>query len=181
MIYFTSDTHYSHSNIIKFCNRPFKDVIEMNQCLVDNWNSVVTPKDIVYHLGDFSFGDSKTTDHIIKSLKGHITLILGNHDYKRVKGYTASLFDEVCHLKQIKVDSETIVMCHYPMLVWNKSHYGSIMLHGHQHGSGRYIPGIKRLDVGVDVHNFSPISIERVLEIFNDGNYEYPKNVSYNE
>ena len=79
-IFFTSDTHFTHNNIIKFCNRPFKDVEEMNQTLVDNWNKVVGPTDIIYHLGDFCFAGSAEWHSIIGQLNGRIHLILGNHE-----------------------------------------------------------------------------------------------------
>ena len=57
-VFFTSDTHFNHTNIIRFCNRPFKDVTHMNETIIANWNSVVGPDDIIFHLGDFCLGGS---------------------------------------------------------------------------------------------------------------------------
>ena len=81
-IFFTSDSHFCHSNIIKFCDRPFKDVEEMNEILIDNWNKTVGPNDIIYHLGDFCFAGSAEWHSILGRLNGRIHLILGNHDEK---------------------------------------------------------------------------------------------------
>jgi len=82
-IYVISDTHFNHHNIIKFCGRPYADAKEMNERMVENWNSVVKPQDKVYHLGDVymggGFGREETTK-LLKSLNGHKRLILGNHD-----------------------------------------------------------------------------------------------------
>ena len=76
--FFIADTHFNHANIIKFCNRPFNDVLEMNEVMIDNWNKTVKWNDKVYHVGDFAFGEAK---HIIDRLNGKITLILGSHEH----------------------------------------------------------------------------------------------------
>ena len=81
-LYVTSDTHFNHKNIIKYCNRPFNDVYEMNETLINNWNSVVTPEDIIYHLGDFGFGTKEELQEIFDRLNGYKYLIMGNHDRK---------------------------------------------------------------------------------------------------
>ena len=86
--FFTSDTHFGHANIINLCNRPFKDVNHMNDMLVENWNSVVTDDDTVFHLGDFALGGSAVWSNVLSRLKGKIYLILGNHDRKNIRqGY----------------------------------------------------------------------------------------------
>lgn len=82
-IWVISDTHFNHSNIIKFCDRPFEDAKKMNEALVENWNSVVRPQDKVYHLGDVYMGGGfprEDTTKLLRSLNGHKRLILGNHD-----------------------------------------------------------------------------------------------------
>jgi calcineurin-like phosphoesterase family protein len=80
MIFFTSDTHFGHHNIIKYCGRPFKDANDMNESFIRNWNSVVGVDDDVYHLGDVSFMSKQQTINIIKKLNGRIYLVSGNHD-----------------------------------------------------------------------------------------------------
>ena len=81
-VYFTSDTHFYHSNIIGFCKRPFKNVEDMNETLIENWNRVVSQDDIVFHLGDFCMGGSHEWTKILNRLNGKIYLTLGNHDLK---------------------------------------------------------------------------------------------------
>ena len=79
-IFITSDTHFSHKNIIKYCNRPFSSVEEMNSVLTDNWNSIVSKDDLVIHLGDFSFGRTiESIKNHLDKLNGNKILILGNH------------------------------------------------------------------------------------------------------
>lgn len=75
MIYFISDTHFCHSNIIKYCDRPFKDVKEMNETIINNWNNIVTNEDIVYHLGDFCLSTDDEIKNIFNRLNGTIILI----------------------------------------------------------------------------------------------------------
>lgn len=79
-IYVVSDTHFQHENIIKFCNRPFANADEMDEYMIERWNSVVTPQDKVYHLGDVHMGNAQTANSILKRLKGKKRLVVGNHD-----------------------------------------------------------------------------------------------------
>lgn len=155
MIYFTSDLHFFHKNVIEYSNRPFKNVDDMNTQLIKNWNYVVQPNDTVYILGDFSFGTEEQTIGIIYRLNGNKRWILGNHDRndKHKSHYDSYTY---FHEETFSIDDEKhhIIMCHYAMRVWNKSHYGSWNLYGHSHGSLKPIG--KQLDVGVDaVHNYT--------------------------
>ena len=155
--FFTSDTHFEHSKIIIYSNRPFSSVEEMDEAMIRNWNNVVGPYDFVYHLGDFSF--SKNPGKYFHRLNGIKHLILGNHD----KGATLELpwRWQKC-MFELKLDKQFIVLCHYGMRVWNKSHYGSIQLYGHSHGT---LPGTSQsLDVGVDCWNFAPVNIDQIKE-----------------
>lgn len=161
MIYFTSDNHFGHTSIIKFCNRPYKDVEEMNEAMIKNWNSVVTPKDQVWHIGDFSFADEKTTANIARRLNGHKFLVAGNHDNIRV---LAPLFEQHYLYHEIKHEKQLIVLCHYAFRIWNKSHYGSWNLYGHSHGTLPEPDDLLSMDVGVDSNNYTPISFEQVKQ-----------------
>jgi len=168
-IWFTSDTHYGHANIIKYCNRPFKDVEEMNQALITNYNSVVRPEDTVYHLGDFAFMPVDKVLSILSRLNGNKFLMFGNHD-KVIRGAVGAFkpkFHTISDYMEINVDGTKIVMCHYPMLTWNGSGRGSIMLHGHAHGNTNYghLKDAKILDVGVDCHNYFPLSADDMFRI----------------
>lgn len=158
-IYFISDTHFGHTNIIRYSNRPFKHTDEMNETIISNWNAIVKPQDIVYHLGDFAFLPEHKAENILRRLNGHKHFILGNHDKNntKLKGWTS-----IQHYKEIQIGEDSIVLFHYGMRVWNKSHYGSYMLYGHSHGS---LPGNSQsLDVGVDCWNFTPIDFDQIRE-----------------
>lgn len=151
MIYFTADTHFGHKNIIKYCNRPFENIDQMDKVLIENWNARVSEQDIVYFLGDFCFG--KPANYFME-LNGLIRFIKGSHDPKIDADY---LFP----LKTI-VDGEKklIVLCHYAMRSWEKSHYGSWHLFGHHHGS---LPSYGlSFDVGVDCWDYYPVSLEEI-------------------
>jgi calcineurin-like phosphoesterase family protein len=173
VIFFTSDTHFDHANVIKYSNRPYKDVDEMNNMLINNWNSVVSPNDTVYHLGDVSFGSAERTDKIFNRLNGDIKLCYGNHDKLIKKTKTLQdRFSEIRDYYEIKVQtrnggSNMIVLCHFPMVVWNRSHHGSWMLHGHCHGNLKYPMKARIMDVGVDPCNYFPISQPEVEQRLN--------------
>ena len=79
-VYFTADTHFFHHNIIKYCNRPFRNVAEMNAAMIARWNAQVGKGDRVYHLGDVSFGGLAETFRLLAELNGEICLVSGNHD-----------------------------------------------------------------------------------------------------
>jgi len=154
--YFTADTHFGHRNIIKYCNRPFKSVHEMNETMIKNWNDVVDSRDTVYHLGDFGF---KGIDLILPRLNGNIHLIHGNHDSSAVK--RNKRFITSSPIKEIKINGIKTVLHHYSMRVWNASFHGSFHLFGHSHGT--LPPYGLSFDVGVDAWNFMPISEECIL------------------
>lgn len=165
MIFFTSDSHYGHTNILKYCNRPFSSCEEMNKIMIDNWNSVVTPEDIVYHLGDFGMGSPQYLRNIFIQLDGQKILIKGSHDKSPIlylgweKIYDVKLLDFV----SIDWDKQpSIFLSHYAHRSWPKSFHGSWHLFGHSHG--RLPPYGKSFDVGVDCNNFTPISLEQVKE-----------------
>jgi len=169
MIHFTSDTHYFHKNIIKYCNRPFTDIREMNETLIANHNSVVQPDDIVYHTGDFAFCQPKDAIKILDQLNGKIHLIKGNHD--RLDNKVAERFESISAYKEIRVPDtdakggeQMIVLLHYAMRIWNKSHHGSWHLYGHSHGSLPDLNDSLSFDCGVDSWNYFPVSYEQVKE-----------------
>lgn len=169
--FFTSDTHFGHANIIRFCNRPFKNVEEMDEVLIENWNQVVSDDDTVFHLGDFAFGGSNVWKSIIPRLNGHINLIIGNHDRKNLRQGYMSSFGMVVPQLQIEIEGNPIYLNHYPFLCYGGSYRGVWQLFGHVH-SGPNAEGldISRLntllptqyDVGVDNNDYAPISYKEV-------------------
>lgn len=164
MIFFTADTHFFHIGIIDYCDRPFRTIWKMNSCLIDKWNERVGKDDTVYHLGDFSFGSEKDVAEIVGKLKGKIFLVPGSHDkIKKLDRLGINCFEP---LVNISIKGQHIVLCHYAMRVWNKSHYGSWHLYGHSHGGLEPIG--KSLDVGVDGHAFYPWSFDEIRKYMKD-------------
>lgn len=169
-VFFTSDEHFFHKNIIKYCNRPFSTVDEMNQAMIDKWNHVVGPNDIVFVIGDLIFSkDKKTINELIWGLNGTIYMVPGNHDHVEnfdipsLKG-KFTILPELFELDlQVEDEKLRFVLCHYAMRVWNKSHYGSMHIFGHSHGTLKDDPNSLSLDVGVDSNDFAPLHIDEVL------------------
>ncbi len=163
-IWFTSDHHFGHKSIIKFSKRPYATADDMDKDLISKWNSRVSHKDRVYHLGDFSFRNSGNTHGIISALNGSICLVRGNHDEKRIKGDLIKRFEWVKYQYFLKLDKKTqIMMNHCAMLTWWNSHYGAYMLHGHSHGCLEDSKnGPLRMDVGVDTHNMYPYNLDEI-------------------
>ena len=162
-VWFTSDTHFGHANVIQYSNRPFEDVNEMDELMIKAWNEAVKPGDLVYHLGDFSFHRLEKTVQIAKRLAGQKYLVFGNHDKRiRKEGQFMDQWIWARDLEQIEVEKQKIVLCHYAMLTWNQSHRGSWMLHGHSHGSLPDDPHSLRLDVGVDPMGYRPVSFDDI-------------------
>lgn len=161
---FTADPHWRHANIIKYCNRPFTDVDEMNRTLIDNWNSVVNYNQDIYVLGDIYLGHESGFMEIFKQLNGNIHFIAGNHD-KTAWKFKDEFASFTPGIKEITVGKQRIVLCHYAMRVWNRSHRGSWHLYGHSHGTLPDDPNSLSIDVGVDCHNYTPITFDQVAAI----------------
>ena len=169
-LFFTSDTHFGHKNIIKYCDRPFESVEEMNETLIKNWNDTVPPDGIVIHMGDFAMGYSKLQEieSIVKRLNGQIHLTLGNHDtLEFLKGFTS-----IQEILRVKVADDEIggiinIICnHYPQVVWDGKHRGYWHLYGHVHGIDlQYaLKATMSMDVGVDAIKewYRPLSYEEI-------------------
>ena len=191
---FSSDSHFGHFNICKYCNRPFitpeyyaleqrvkeareagtsalpsleeqlevvklKIVDTMDRTMIANWNKVVGPDDVVYHLGDFAVGGGPAGPYR-RQLNGKIHLVIGNHEQRALR--ETELFESVDWMMEIKVDKQDIVLLHYALRVWNCSHHGAWSLFGHSHGSLPDDPNLLSLDVGVDCWNFTPVSMAQL-------------------
>lgn len=163
--FFTSDPHFDHKKIIQYANRPFDDVQQMNTALIDNWNKTVGPNDEIYCLGDFAFAPPDRMEQIAAQLNGKKYLILGNHDKKLSYGFKDQ-FEWVRHYHEVRDVKPNIMLFHYAMRVWNKSHHGSWHLYGHSHGSLPEDPTMKAMDVGVDCHpEYRPFSYEEIKQV----------------
>lgn len=181
-IFFVSDTHWWHTNIIKYCNRPFDTVEEMNEKLISNWNSVVNKEDTVFHLGDFAFCGPTKAKVILEQLNGNIILVKGNHDYDSI----LKLFNKVYDQLIIKIGEELIYLNHFPFLTYAGAYRENVyQLFGHVHsckhsdniedeevktilegdiGRLQYLLP-RQYDVGVDNNNFTPITWKQIKEI----------------
>lgn len=180
--WFTSDTHFGHKNIIKYCDRPFTGVDHMNRELINRWNAVVEPEDTVYHLGDACMGSISDTLPLIGELNGFKILVPGNHD-RVFSGESQArrerfwpLYEEVFHRiteEQTALYHPEAVLCHFPYQ--GDSHDadrydaqrpkddGYWLIHGHVHEKWK-VNG-RQINVGVDVWDFEPVPLDSVLSI----------------
>lgn len=173
-IYFTSDLHFGHKNVIMFDNRPFSSIEEMDAELIRRWNERVTSKDTVYILGDFSWYNTEKTVEILNQLNGKKFLIRGNHD--RINIAIQNCFEKVTSYHEINISGQHIVLCHYPIHFFNRHHYGSIMLYGHVHNGHEenMVQAFKSqmqqlglpcrmFNVGCMHWNYTPVTLKEIL------------------
>ena len=172
-IWFTADTHFGHANVSAYCSRPYQTVSEMDEALIANWNQAIRPDDTVYHLGDFTLGGQEQARTCFARLNGRISVVPGGHDkqwiskdeYLSKSGHPVVILP---NLQTIKISipdldkPQILVLCHYAMRVWDRSHYGSWQLYGHSHGNLPPLPN--SLDVGVDNWDYAPLPLERVVK-----------------
>lgn len=178
-VFFISDLHLFHKNVIKFDNRPFydaygyPDVNAMHKTIIKNWNDTVRDTDTVFCLGDFCFGKWEWAKSIVDVLNGKIHFIMGNHDdYKHIKkiGRFESINDYVdLNLNGDKdIKNLHFVLMHYPILSWNRQSHGSYMIHGHTHMSLSYKDFHKNkriFDVGCNGWNYTPVSYGELIKL----------------
>lgn len=175
MLFFISDSHFGHENIIKFCNRPYSSAEEMDNAIVKNINDTVGEQDELWWLGDFGMKPSykqgiTTQDAVlyymnqVKCTNNHY--ILGNHD-KQFGEKARRCFKSVQDSKLLRYENQEMYLLHYPVLDWVGAHRGTWMLHGHCHNTLKYpkmLQDKKILDVGVDSCYYRPISFIELQE-----------------
>jgi len=181
-LYFTSDTHYNHTNICRGVTRwtdaeditrDFKTLDQMNDRIVNGINEVVGQDDILFHLGDWSFGGFESIWKFRHQINcQNIHLVLGNHDHhiERNRENIRDIFSSVNQYVELEVNKQhNFVLMHYPIMSWNKMNDGVIHLHGHVHlPPDRRIGKGKMMDVGVDGNGMDPISLSKVLTLMNN-------------
>lgn len=158
-IFFISDLHFGHANIISFCNRPFTSVDEMNETLINNWNKVVGGNDTVWVLGDICMSDKYL--HLIDECKGRKNLVLGNHDLKDIEDYRV-------HFHKIRATTQMgrYLLTHYPVHQREFEFLTKYNLHGHIHN--KLIDDPRYFNCSVEQIDYTPIpfeSIRKVMEI----------------
>lgn len=184
-IFFTSDLHFCHKKIIQYSNRPFKDIYQMNQKIINNWNEKISNDDQVYILGDYLWRietDTTILNKITKKLNGKKHLIKGNHDNKYSNyQYLNAGFCSVSNIIQKKIKFNNnfyyFILFHYSLKFWDQSHNGSYCLYGHQHF---------RRDIDFELYKQLQMST-RTMNVCLDGNNLYPyslqeilKEIQYN-
>jgi len=164
MIYFTSDTHYGHANVIDFCNRPFKNVDRMDNALVRNYNEIINDDDIVYFIGDFTIKGSQHKgyiENVIKKLKGNKYLIIGNHDKLKPFDYVDMGFHSVHTSLIIDTTLGKLFLNHDPCIYCYIDNILNIpLICGHMHTLFRSIGSV--INVGVDVWDYRPVSLYQI-------------------
>jgi calcineurin-like phosphoesterase family protein len=159
-IFFTSDTHFDDARRIRVDHRPFATIEEHDAALIARWNEAVGEDDEVYHLGDFTASKSASrVSELLRALKGRKHLITGNNDPPATienKGWVS-----VTPYEELEIDGHLLILCHYAFRTWRDMGKGSINLHGHSHG--RLKEETRQYDVGVDVFDYRPVTLETIL------------------
>lgn len=198
-VYFTSDTHWSHTNILNFCDRPFTSIEEMDEELIKRWNNVITNNDIVFHLGDFCFAGPQRWNQILKKLNGKKYLIIGNHDMQYIAkdtfmSETVNYFEGIYQQMNIFIDDWHIYLNHYPFLAYGgaynaKRKVGQLFGHVHYYNGSQGLDCSRltdlfpyQYDVGVDNNDFTPVSWVKIKSIFeSSGENGYKNMIEFKE
>lgn len=169
MIYYTSDLHFGHQNVIKFDNRPFDDIDEMDRTIIECWNSKVTNADTVYIIGDFAFKNEKPEEWYLEQLKGKLHLIIGNHDGKLLENPIAmARFESVEKMKHVVDGNKQISLCHFPLAEWNGFYKGRYHIFGHIHirtnMAYQYMSQFPNaLNAGCMINDFTPVTFDELV------------------
>ena len=159
-IFFTSDTHFGHAGALALYRRPFASVSAMDAGIVQRWNDVVKPDDHVWHLGDFAIRQSEArVADLLGQLSGHKHLVAGNNDPEVTKSLPG--WSSVQPYAELQIEGRLVVLCHYAFRTWRDMGRGALNLHGHSHGRLKPLP--RQIDVGVDIWDFRPQTLERLL------------------
>ena len=176
--FYIADWHYNHKNIIALDNRPFKDVTEMNDALIERWNKAVSNEDIVYILGDMFWCEPEKSIEVLDKLNGTKMLVRGNHD-KRHYPELDKKFNQVVDYLEIRDGNRHVVLSHYPIPCFKNHYYGWYHLYGHVHDSFEhkmmkhdkylmeelYTVPCKMYNVGamIDYMDYTPRTLDEIL------------------
>lgn len=170
MNYYISDMHLGHRNVLRFDDRPFENVEEMDGALITNWNAKVTKDDDVWILGDFSYCSDREASFYLKQLKGRKHLIIGNHDKILLESQSAlDYLESVERLQHIKDRNYNVIMCHFPLATWNGISRGSYHIYGHIHNDRNEVFEFMKkrkqaLNAGCMINNYEPVTLEELIE-----------------
>lgn len=163
-IWFTSDLHIGHENINKYCYRPFATSQEMDEYMLERWNSCVKPGDTIYVLGDMHHGkgSGKVADLWLSRANGRKHIVWGNHDHRDgIRGRFVSAKDYAVLRKNETSAPWDMVLFHFPIESWERRNKGAVHLHGHTHNQSRKIA--RRIDVGVDAWDYRPVHLDQIV------------------
>lgn len=168
MIYFTGDNHFGHTNVIRFCDRPFDSADEMDTAMIDLWNERVHRNDTIYVLGDMFFR-CDYVEEVLRKLKGKKYLITGNHDSSWLRKFDASkYFEDITKFLETSDGQHKLVFSHRPQVSWDHERR-AYMIHGHIHNDTKadFWPLLcvreRALNAGVDINGFRPVTFEELL------------------
>ena len=170
MNFYIADMHLGHKNVLKFDNRPFESVSEMDMVLMENWNKRVSHDDDVYILGDMCYHSEHRPAWYLKQLKGKKHLIQGNHDGALLKDFEVmGCMDSVDKMLFVQDSGKHIVLCHFPIAEWNGFHKGAYHIYGHIHnrkdGVYQYMRTLeKALNAGCMLNGYEPVTFRELIE-----------------
>lgn len=166
---YISDLHFGHENVIKYDNRPFINVTEMDHCLIKLWNNRVSKEDHVYIIGDFCHKSKKSPEWYLRQLNGHKHLIIGNHDKVTTDNKNATkYFESIDNMLYIVDGDKHIFLCHFPIAEWIDSRHGSWHIYGHIHArkedTFHFMKSRERaLNAAACINNYTPASINELI------------------
>ena len=170
MIYYISDLHFGHRNVIGMDGRPFETIEEMDETLIRLWNERVTEEDDVYIVGDFAYHNGYTATWYLRQLKGRKHLIIGNHDRHTIEDHKAmECFASVNKMLRIMDNDRVVSLCHFPVAEWNGKRRGGYHVHGHIHVRRDEVYEFmsrfdKALNAGCMINGYRPVTLDELME-----------------
>jgi calcineurin-like phosphoesterase family protein len=165
-VFFISDLHFGHFNVIEYSNRPFITAIEMDKALIKNWNKTIKSTDKIFVLGDFSFYNKEKTKTIVEKLNGKKVLIMGNHD----RAHSVSWWKEVGFQDVYEfplIYKEIFILSHVPFHIIDNNIHGLVNIHGHLHDNKGIYNEAFYYNASVEVNNYKPINFLEIQKYFN--------------
>jgi len=168
--YITSDLHFGHKNILKFCpetrGKYYGDIDYMRESMIEEWNNIVNEEDVVYILGDVCFGSAIKSAVIVNRLNGRLILVKGNHDHEIIRHNKEfrDAFDSIHDYLTIVYDGTFVVMFHYPIATFDKQHRGAVHFHGHLHGAVSGLEHYRVRDMGYDATGHLLVEMGAAIE-----------------
>lgn len=169
MIYYTADLHFGHANVIRFDQRPFESVEEMDRTLIENWNKRVTDKDNIYIAGDLIYKSEKPAEWYLEQLHGIKYLVIGNHEQAVLSSEKARCcFEAIDKMMHITDGKCQICMCHFPIVEWNGYFRNHYHIFGHIHNARNRAFDVmseepRALNAGCMINEYMPVTFEELL------------------